>query len=168
MKITKEEFERFVIKTGPELGMKMGDFWYEFFTSSSDENNYTIHFNCNTPNILNEVKSKIEDNFKCTFFNDCRFFRIADRFVEKFKYQYYIHFKMHNGFPKLVKMSDDLIKNLNESSKEHTEEFSGCVGSVVGHPDLGSGPELDTLDIKWQPSGLKYMYPIDGLEVILR
>jgi len=67
MKITKEEFERFVIKTGPELGMKMGDFWYEFFTSSSDENNYTIHFNCNTPNILNEVKSKIEDNFKCTF-----------------------------------------------------------------------------------------------------
>jgi len=58
----------------------------------------------------------------------------------------------------LVKMSEALKRELRTNdSKEHVDEFGECVGVVEGPTDFGSqkGPELD---VRWQPSGLRYCY----------
>ena len=48
-------------------------------------------------------------------------------------------------------------------SREHVEEFGDCVGVVQGPTDYGSqqGPEVD---VRWQPSNLRYAYHPDNLE----
>jgi hypothetical protein len=42
-------------------------------------------------------------------------------------------------------------------SSDHVEEFGECIGVVIGSAweDPSSGPEVD---VRWQPSNLKYCY----------
>ncbi len=48
-------------------------------------------------------------------------------------------------------------------SSAHVEEFGECIGIVDGLIDCGTskGPEVD---VKWQPSGLRYAYHPDKLD----
>ena len=50
-------------------------------------------------------------------------------------------------------------------SAEHVAEFGDCVGIVQGLTDYGSrqGPEVD---VRWQPSNLRYAYHPDELEPV--
>lgn len=57
-----------------------------------------------------------------------------------------------------VKMSEELKEMLNGNlSSEHVDEFGDCVGIVQGLTDFNGqlGPEVD---VKWQPSNLRYAY----------
>lgn len=63
-----------------------------------------------------------------------------------------------------VRMSDEIKRHLiaNDSS-EHVEEFGDCEGVVVGLVDYGNGIIGPELDVRWQPSNLKYAYSEDWL-----
>lgn len=62
-----------------------------------------------------------------------------------------------------VKMTDklkaELIKN---DCEEHVIEFGDCQGIVESYiyPDT----DIDDVDVRWAPSGLKYGYSINELE----
>jgi hypothetical protein len=43
-------------------------------------------------------------------------------------------------------------------SHEHVEEFGDCVGVVIGPVDYGDGAIYPEVDVRWQPSNLKYAY----------
>lgn len=47
----------------------------------------------------------------------------------------------------------------------HVREFGRCVGVVLGPVDFGTqlGPEVD---VRWEPSGLKYGYEPEDLELV--
>lgn len=55
---------------------------------------------------------------------------------------------------------DGLSKN---GSQKHVKEFGECIGIVIGLTDYGSqkGPEVD---VRWQPSDLRYAYLPEELE----
>ena len=56
-----------------------------------------------------------------------------------------------------VKMSEDLKKDLlSNGCYEHVVEFGDCIGIVQGTADGFNDPHL--LDIRWQPSNLRYAY----------
>lgn len=59
-----------------------------------------------------------------------------------------------------VRMSQALREELKASSPEHEAEFGECVGTVED-PPFPDDP--DTVDVRWQPSGLRYMYDINKL-----
>lgn len=50
-------------------------------------------------------------------------------------------------------------------SRRHIREFGRCVGVVIGLVDYGTqqGPEID---VRWQPSGLRYAYDSNNLELV--
>jgi len=52
----------------------------------------------------------------------------------------------------IVQMTDYFI-SINPS--EHIQEFKDCEGEVIGYSDEGY---TDYLDVRWQPSGLRYGY----------
>lgn len=57
-----------------------------------------------------------------------------------------------------VRMSEGLKALLRASgSHEHVEEFGDCTGIVIGpmFPDVPEAPEVD---VRWQPSNLRYGY----------
>lgn len=61
-----------------------------------------------------------------------------------------------------VRMSAALKERLAVNSAEHVEEFGECVGVVIGQAE-GDWPEVD---VRWEPSGLRYAYlPSDLVEV---
>lgn len=47
-------------------------------------------------------------------------------------------------------------------SLQHVEEFGECIGVVLGNADLG-GSEID---VRWEPSGLRYAYLPEDLEIV--
>jgi hypothetical protein len=61
-------------------------------------------------------------------------------------------------------------------STDHVEEFGGCVGIVEGPMDWNNVPKDDPtydpekvgpwVDVRWQPSGLRYAYDPADLEKI--
>lgn len=60
-------------------------------------------------------------------------------------------------------MKDTLKQQLIANGcAEHVDEFGGCVGIVDGKPD----PDWEEVDVRWQPSGLRYAYHPDDLEVV--
>jgi len=62
-----------------------------------------------------------------------------------------------------VRMTEAYKQQLIASDcAEHAEEFFNCVGIVEGPIDYGTqqGPEVD---VRWQPSGLRYGYHPDQL-----
>jgi len=62
-----------------------------------------------------------------------------------------------------VRMSEALKQELIANGcAEHTEEFFDCIGIVEGPVDYGEtkGPEVD---VRWQPSNLRYGYHPDQL-----
>lgn len=71
---------------------------------------------------------------------------------------------MLNGI--VVRMTEAHKKALREGlSAAHVDEFGDCIGVVLGPVDFGTqqGPELD---VRWVPSGLKYGYLPEHLEVV--
>jgi hypothetical protein len=61
-------------------------------------------------------------------------------------------------------MSAAFKRALQENgSREHVREFGECVGIVEGPVDYGTqrGPEVN---VRWQPSNLRYGYHPDDLE----
>lgn len=74
-----------------------------------------------------------------------------------------------NIIGKTVRMTEAYKKALCEAnqgvSREHIEEFGDCIGVVEGYIDYGTctGPEVD---VRWQPSKLRYGYAVEDLEVI--
>lgn len=65
-----------------------------------------------------------------------------------------------------VKMSEDLKIRLRlNDCDDHVDEFGDCVGLVEGPTDYGTskGPELD---VRWQPSNLRYAYDPKHLRTI--
>jgi hypothetical protein len=63
----------------------------------------------------------------------------------------------------VVRMSDALKQEmLARGSHNHIKEFGDCVGIVIGPVNFGKrvGPEID---VRWQPSNLRYMYNPAGL-----
>ena len=70
--------------------------------------------------------------------------------------------QMPNGTK--VRMSQEYKNELKIHNPEHLEEFGGCIG-VVGervHPNTNY-PELD---VRWQPSNLRYGYFPEQLEIV--
>lgn len=59
------------------------------------------------------------------------------------------------------------IKNPKKGSPDHLKEFGSCHGIVDGPVDYGTqkGPELD---VRWQPSGLRYAYAAKDLALVSR
>jgi hypothetical protein len=55
-------------------------------------------------------------------------------------------------------------REMAASSPEHVAEFGDCVGVVEGYCQPGC-PELD---VRWEPSGLRYAYPPHHLELVER
>jgi len=53
----------------------------------------------------------------------------------------------------------------NRHNIAHIREFGECVGIVQGLTDFGKqkGPEVD---VRWQPSNLRYAYLPEELEVV--
>lgn len=76
-----------------------------------------------------------------------------------------------------VMMSTLLKAALSETSPDHVEEFGQCVGVVVGPTDYNNVPPTDAsydpskvgpeVDVRWQPSNLRYAYDPDMLVVIV-
>lgn len=65
-----------------------------------------------------------------------------------------------------VKMSQRLKDALKRNgSSDHVHEFGNCVGIVQGPVNYGTqvGPEVD---VRWQPSNLRYAYHTDQLDVV--
>lgn len=65
-----------------------------------------------------------------------------------------------------VRMSEALKEIMRKNgSEEHIEEFGECEGIVQGLLDYGTqqGPEVD---VRWQPSNLRYGYDPDLLEIV--
>lgn len=62
-------------------------------------------------------------------------------------------------------MSEGLRQKLKASSREHLKEFGDCTGIVQGLTEYGNqqGPEVD---VRWQPSNLRYAYMPDDLVVV--
>jgi len=64
---------------------------------------------------------------------------------------------------KLVKLSKQIKQNLRKNGcDQHIREFGSCFGVVIGPVNYGNsiGPEVD---VRWQPSNLKYAYSFDDL-----
>lgn len=65
-----------------------------------------------------------------------------------------------------VRMSLELKAALiANSSIEHVEEFGHCIGIVIGPVDYGNGIVGPEVDVRWQPSNLKYAYETKWLIV---
>lgn len=47
-------------------------------------------------------------------------------------------------------------------STDHIEEFGNCVGTVMGQMERG----WKEVDVRWEPSNLRYGYDPDNLEII--
>lgn len=67
-----------------------------------------------------------------------------------------------------VRMKESYKESLrsgDEFTLAHCEEFGECEGIVDGLIDYGffQGPEVD---VRWQPSNLRYGYDPENLEVI--
>jgi hypothetical protein len=63
-------------------------------------------------------------------------------------------------------MSEELKQAMiGNGCAEHIEEFGDCIGVVDGLLDYGTfqGPEVD---VRWQPSNLRYGYNPDDLVVV--
>jgi hypothetical protein len=66
----------------------------------------------------------------------------------------------------LVRMKPALKQGfIKNGCKAHVDEFGHCIGVVEGPVDYGNslGPEVD---VRWQPSNLRYMYHPDELEEV--
>jgi len=60
-----------------------------------------------------------------------------------------------------VRMSEELKKNLIANDcEDHVKEFGDCDGIIIGKVFEDND---DIVDVRWQPSGLKYMYDIHHL-----
>jgi hypothetical protein len=65
-----------------------------------------------------------------------------------------------------VKMSEACKAKLRATkSHTHVREFGKCEGVVLGLTDFKTcqGPEVD---VRWFPSGLRYAYDPDDLEIV--
>lgn len=65
-----------------------------------------------------------------------------------------------------VRMTQDLKDGMRANgSHEHVDEFGDCIGMVIGpmFPDCEDAPEVD---VRWQPSNLRYGYHPDHLEIV--
>lgn len=65
-----------------------------------------------------------------------------------------------------VRMSEALKARFRANGGEdHVAEFGECVGVVEGSLDYGTqkGPEVD---VRWEPSRLRYGYHPDDLELV--
>ena len=51
-------------------------------------------------------------------------------------------------------------------SREHIEEFGDCVGVVERATEYNNEPCDDFVDVRWEPSNLRYAYEIIDLEVV--
>lgn len=59
-----------------------------------------------------------------------------------------------------VKMSDTLKLNLIDMDcKDHVDEFGDCIGVVEDKVWIDD----NAINVRWQPSGLKYMYDPETL-----
>jgi len=73
-----------------------------------------------------------------------------------------------------VRMSAQLKDKMRVLSGAHIREFGRCVGIVEGPVDWNKSGEADpaklgpAVDVRWQPSNLRYMYDPDDLEVVVR
>ena len=63
-----------------------------------------------------------------------------------------------------VKMSEGLKEAMRQNgSKEHIKEFGECIGIVEGITyENEDGTDVD-VDVRWQPSNLRYGYSINSL-----
>lgn len=61
-----------------------------------------------------------------------------------------------------VRMSAALRARLAVDSAEHVAEFGQSFGVVIGHAE-GDWPEVD---VRWEPSGLRYAYLPGDLEAV--
>lgn len=66
-----------------------------------------------------------------------------------------------------VKMSqsikDDLIAN---DCQDHVDEFGECLGVVDDEVDYGGGQLGPEVNVRWQPSNLRYGYDPDQLVIV--
>ena len=66
-----------------------------------------------------------------------------------------------------VKMSEKVKQEfIANNCQDHVSEFGNCIGIVQGHVVGPDGKEWPELDVRWQPSNLRYCYHPDDLEVI--
>ena len=63
-----------------------------------------------------------------------------------------------------VKMSDELKQSLiSNDSRDHVKEFGNCIGVIEGYID---GSSEEDVDVRWEPSKLRYGYPLKKLIII--
>lgn len=66
-----------------------------------------------------------------------------------------------------VKMAATVKNQLRlNGCSEHVEEFGDCVGVVEGPVDYGNGVIGPELDVRWEPSRLRYAYSPEHLESV--
>lgn len=53
---------------------------------------------------------------------------------------------------------------IENDCEEHIREFGNCIGIIVGYPFPN---DTSCVDVRWQPSNLRYCYLLDELEVIV-
>jgi hypothetical protein len=54
----------------------------------------------------------------------------------------------------------------DDAQLTNVEEFGDCVGKVDGLVDWGDGPSGPEVDVRWEPSNLRYAYATKDLEVV--
>lgn len=66
-----------------------------------------------------------------------------------------------------VRMSDELKRKfILNGCGDHVDEFGECTGNVEGLVDYGNRVKGPEVDVRWQPSNLRYAYdPSDLVEV---
>jgi hypothetical protein len=51
-------------------------------------------------------------------------------------------------------------------STAHVEEFGDCIGTVLGPAELDGPSPTPCVDVRWEPSGLRYAYGLDDLALV--
>jgi hypothetical protein len=66
-----------------------------------------------------------------------------------------------------VRMSQACKDKLRaNASGAHVNEFGSCVGIVEGPTNWNSDEHGPEVDVRWEPSGLRYAYHPDELEIV--
>lgn len=62
-----------------------------------------------------------------------------------------------------VKMSDDFKNQPHDGIIDHIKEFGNCIGKIIGYT---FDDTEDYLDVRWEPSKLRYGYHYNELIII--
>lgn len=72
--------------------------------------------------------------------------------------------RLNAAFKARLLASDFRDDFLGFSGRAHVGEFGDCVGVVLGPVVYDRGRTFEEVDVRWEPSGLRYGYKPENLE----